>query len=982
MKHGREKAIIEIELKGVGDEDIVTVRRIIYVDNEKSDWKLNGAKSTFAKVKEMMERLNVQIDNLCNFLPQERVHSFAQLTPNQRLLETMRTVGGKQMVVRYETLTGFQSNERDLIKQCTALDAELDQLQKQNAAIETEVKRFAEREQILDRIRLIECKKPWIAYNDARDDFKVAQEEKKRLAGELQEIQQRHSPVKEQLKQIKAQLYNLKEQRTMIINGHRELTETAKRLARDVSEYENKIDELRRDIVDYQNKVKTKMDKLNTLRNQRSEIEKVVEIGRQQVPERIVRGLRDISIEIRRTQDDITSLEDQLNSVKEERTSVDNRGNRLKSDLEKMDDLKARRLQTLNMLDTNTYNAYQWIQQNRDKFRYGIYGPVFLDVKVKDARFADYVDNLIPRHILLSFIAVSSEDYKTLMHNCADRNHWKINAIELEGPDHNFTDYRPQKSRDEILRLGFDCYAVDQINAPDKVITALCEHVRVFNVPFSLKPVNDDESYRNGVYFYCSSGNRCSWKTSKYGAKKSTMTASKLRRSRNFNDSADDEGARDRIMHDLSTIVVKMREADSKVEMLSSKISAKGASINKLKQQKEAFNTEKIRINEHNNQYEKAKILIQRLDKDLDRLEKDLEEKTEETQLKKALETTCIKRAESVLESMKIALDMANMSGRTTIVLQILHLQNQYDQLEQSLKQQDDDLVAAQRVYEDASENAARLKERATALLKKAKDSGDLTPDIVKALENLPGTTEELDEMMAAENAKLQLTNDTDPHLIEMYNSRVRQISDKETALHNITDNLEQLRGEVNEMRSGWENELTDLTVQVSAHFSEYFSKINCAGEVILNKLSKDPNGSEADYTNWGIDLLVKFRDSEPLCALTAHRQSGGERSVTIIIYLMSLQKFSTSPFRVVDEINQGMDPRNERLIHRQIIETVCCGSGKSQYFLITPKLLPDLDYHENMRILAVYNGEWLADGQQWLSCRGDRWVSGEVTSQ
>ncbi len=36
----------------------------------------------------------------------------------------------------------------------------------------------------------------------------------------------------------------------------------------------------------------------------------------------------------------------------------------------------------------------------------------------------------------------------------------------------------------------------------------------------------------------------------------------------------------------------------------------------------------------------------------------------------------------------------------------------------------------------------------------------------------------------------------------------------------------------------------------------------------------------------------------------------------------MALQNLAASPFRVVDEINQGMDPRNERSIHKQMVDT------------------------------------------------------------
>ena len=109
----------------------------------------------------------------------------------------------------------------------------------------------------------------------------------------------------------------------------------------------------------------------------------------------------------------------------------------------------------------------------------------------------------------------------------------------------------------------------------------------------------------------------------------------------------------------------------------------------------------------------------------------------------------------------------------------------------------------------------------------------------------------------------------------------------------------------------------------------------------------------------------------------------------------MSLQTLTRSPFRVVDEINQGMDPRNERLVHKRMVG-IACGvldqpaqsqsrhdnylyededdesegqgtagrgagaGGGSQYFLITPKLLHNLSYERGMRVLCIASGEYM----------------------
>jgi structural maintenance of chromosomes protein 5 len=46
-------------------------------------------------------------------------------------------------------------------------------------------------------------------------------------------------------------------------------------------------------------------------------------------------------------------------------------------------------------------------------------------------------------------------------------------------------------------------------------------------------------------------------------------------------------------------------------------------------------------------------------------------------------------------------------------------------------------------------------------------------------------------------------------------------------------------------------------------------------------------------------------------------------------MYLMAMQSLSRVPFRVVDGTNQGMDPRNERMVHGRMVEiAVVNGEG------------------------------------------------------
>ena len=83
----------------------------------------------------------------------------------------------------------------------------------------------------------------------------------------------------------------------------------------------------------------------------------------------------------------------------------------------------------------------------------------------------------------------------------------------------------------------------------------------------------------------------------------------------------------------------------------------------------------------------------------------------------------------------------------------------------------------------------------------------------------------------------------------------------------------------------------------------------------------------------------------------------------------MALQSLARSPFRVVDEINQGMDPRNERMVHERMVD-IACKENTSQYFLITPKLLTGLRYDPRMKVHCIASGEHMPTDYKKLDVR------------
>ncbi|OAX43370.1 structural maintenance of chromosomes protein [Rhizopogon vinicolor AM-OR11-026] len=214
-------------------------------------------------------------------------------------------------------------------------------------------------------------------------------------------------------------------------------------------------------------------------------------------------------------------------------------------------------------------------------------------------------------------------------------------------------------------------------------------------------------------------------------------------------------------------------------------------------------------------------------------------------------------------------------------------------------------------------------------------------------------SVEQLRTDLDVQRANLDMITQTNPGVVEQYERRKHEIEALTNTLEDREKATRRLEREIKNARDRWQPALEKLVASIGKKFSAAFDRIGCAGEIRISP--------HDDYDKWAIDILVKFRDKEKLQLLTGQRQSGGERSLTTILYLMSLTEEARTPFSLVDEINQGMDQRAERAVHNSLVE-VTCKPDSAQYFLITPKLLPDLNYHERMKVLCVNNGEWLPD--------------------
>uniref|UniRef100_A0A671SN41 Structural maintenance of chromosomes protein 5 n=1 Tax=Sinocyclocheilus anshuiensis TaxID=1608454 RepID=A0A671SN41_9TELE len=224
------------------------------------------------------------------------------------------------------------------------------------------------------------------------------------------------------------------------------------------------------------------------------------------------------------------------------------------------------------------------------------------------------------------------------------------------------------------------------------------------------------------------------------------------------------------------------------------------------------------------------------------------------------------------------------------------------------------------------------LMSRASAICKMSPGETAVPDELHAAFGQLPNTLDEIDAMLNEEKTRAECFTGLSDAVVEEYNRRELEIKNMEKELDDKTNALRTNRQNIAEAKERWLNPLKQLVDQINERFSDFFRSMQCAGEVDLH------SENEEEYDKYSIRIRVKFLSSTQLHELTPHHQSGGERSVSTMLYLMALQELNRCPFRVVDEINQGMDPVNERRVFDIVVRTAC-GVNTSQYFFITPKV-------------------------------------------
>ncbi|KAL3686433.1 hypothetical protein R1sor_009007 [Riccia sorocarpa] len=470
-----------------------------------------------------------------------------------------------------------------------------------------------------------------------------------------------------------------------------------------------------------------------------------------------------------------------------------------------------------------------------------------------------------------------------------------------------------------------------------------------------------DEAPRLGVGDLWTPENHYRWSRSRYGGHMSA-SVNPVRPVRLFSENVD--------VGEKNNLEMQQAEIENFMKQLQDKIASCVATLKESEDEQARHHRERDGLYkqvalEKKKRTDMASTIEQRKRK-LRTFENEESSETSEARLRESIEQLNIQRRENVIklkEAMLGAVKKQKQYGA-------LHLN--VIEVDAKVKEMEKQVIVQQQARAELERDYQRCKTATEARrfeLQSAKDEAEnvasLTPSLQEEFKKMPVTVEELEEAIseAIDSANAVICNN--PNVLEEYERRCKQIQSLTETVESEKANLDNCMKEIKATQELWLPRLTDLVSTINETFSRNFMEMAVAGEVTL-----DERGT--DFDKYGILIKVKFRETAELQVLSAHHQSGGERSVSTILYLVSLQDLTYCPFRVVDEINQGMDPNNERKMFQQLVRAAS-QPNTPQCLLLTPKLLANLDYTEACTILNIMNGPWLEGASQvWsVECGG-----------
>ncbi|WWC62417.1 uncharacterized protein I303_105013 [Kwoniella dejecticola CBS 10117] len=991
VKQGADQAEVEIELKGKkGKRNTVIWRKFNRID-EKSEWKKNRSSCTRREVLDHVQNYGIQANNLCSFLPQDKVAEFAKMAPEVVLTETMRAAGDPRLTKWHENLVEKGAKSKEIASTLEGHITQRDGLQTRVDGLAPDVEHVQEREAREMEAEILRHVVAMVQHEQLKTKVEAARRETKTAQERMKKLQARRQPLKH-LKEHWEKKAHKDDAKVDSIEGKykegmkdiRSKHNQATNIGDKSSQVDMQLDRLKTNFSRRRDEKKSLQDKIarcqEILDEPREEVETEVRTKQKERAEMTAR--------YRRKENDLEAVKDEYNDNKRMFADLNKELEDVTRKQKILENIEVQKENAARELDPSIGWLLDWLQHNGHTLESAVYKPAMISVSVPDKNYAWQVEQCTNLQQRKTFICTSQADFDKLLSFSGKATYPPSMTpdgrripggtvrLNLSFEVVNEATVNPQRpcSSEQLRKLGLDGFAIDYVEAEPAVIAYLCNKANLHKTALSQKPshsINGDAVTALGVTRWATRDDVTTSTQSAYGKRQYVHRTLLKQPARAFNLAVDRDAVK-RIVEEIarkkktkfdrehphSALKARLDQGEDDLRDLKSSVGNLENEIKALQNKAKRWQTAVTDI-------EATKLKLRKLEAQPSQEEERAKLKAEKLKYAKARLRPLDQWLSSCENVLGHCTDMitANFAQMQSSVNQqaISARMNEGLEILETAKAEWDDAAARLLV---AERNAAEKREIITTGMREV--SADVR-DEVRTRTGDPSALPPLEELQAqlqTLRAQLELAVNIPGNVIARYNDYKDKLEKAQEIVNKEEAELNSIKRDMKQTLDMFDPALETLVQAVSKKFSAAFARVKCTGEVRIRRV-------EGDFSAWGIEILVSYRDEDNLAILTGSHQSGGERSLATVTYLMSLSEMSRTPFSLVDEINQGMDQRAERAVHNQLVE-VTCDADAGQYFLITPKLLTGLTYHPKMKVLIINNGPHLPDSRKKDQRYGD----------
>lgn len=219
MKHNCSDARIDIKLQDENPGSICVISRHFTIQN-KSTWYLNNKQVSEHDVKDRIKKLNIDVNNLCQFLPQDRVQDFAKMNKKELLVNTQLAVGREDLVKKQTELIEIKKEQKIIAKEVDTLTTKIEQTQAELQRLEGKVQNLQEKRNILKEIQSVNRKIAWENVYSKENELKGVAIDKLKQEEIVASYKSKMAPIENIIKGFAKESAVISSQITIMVNKY------------------------------------------------------------------------------------------------------------------------------------------------------------------------------------------------------------------------------------------------------------------------------------------------------------------------------------------------------------------------------------------------------------------------------------------------------------------------------------------------------------------------------------------------------------------------------------------------------------------------------------------------------------------------------------------------------------------------------------------------------------------------------------------